>query len=383
MRGPSRDDSEREAVPESAVPAVREPAAQAVSWRGSGSDLGALGAEITSRTGVPVSRRERLAGFTTMRVGGPADLLAVARDVPELVALVKAARSLGLPLTVLGRGSDVVIADAGIRGLVVVSRAEGCRIVGQRLIAESGLPLARAATLAQRAGLSGLEFGLAIPGTVGGAVWANAGAHGSDIAAVLESVTVMRAAGSEATEPASALGLGYRESGFKHGAGEEAGVEPGAAPELPPAPAAPAGPVRASADDLILSATFKLTPADPGEIKSRLNEIRRWRKEHQPINKPSAGSVFRNPPGDSAGRLVDACGLKGRRIGGALISEKHANFIVNDGAATAADIRRLAELAGDEVRRRFGIDLAYEIHFVGDWSDWRPVAHEPAATDRR
>jgi UDP-N-acetylmuramate dehydrogenase len=381
MSGQARDDSSR-------FPGDAEPAAETESRLAAGSDLAVIAAEVTRQTGIPVTSHEPLAGYTTMRVGGSADLLAVAGDVPALVGLVRTARVLGLPLTVLGRGSDVVVADAGIRGLVILSRAEGCRIVGTRLIAESGLPLARAATLAQRAGLSGLEFGLAIPGTVGGAVWANAGAHGADVAAVLESVTVLRAAGSEATEPASALALGYRDSRFKHGAteGSDEAPSPAASPDAvspdavdslaaKPAPAVAA----ASRDDLILSATFRLTPAEPAEIKARMNEILRWRQEHQPLNRPSAGSVFRNPPDDSAGRLVDACGLKGMRIGGAQISEKHANFIVNEGGATAADIRRLAELARREVGRRFGVDLVFEIHFVGDWSDWRPDAEEPGA----
>jgi UDP-N-acetylmuramate dehydrogenase len=279
---------------------------------------------------------------------------------------------------VLGRGSDLVVGDAGIRGLVILCRAEGCRIEDRLLIADAGLPLARAATIAQRAGLSGLEFGLAIPGTVGGAVWANAGAHGADVASVLESVTVLGADGVEAVEPASALRLAYRDSRFKgeSGEGSTSGMAAtgtsatglsaaGAAmPGQTPATPGPAFP------DLILSATFRLDPATPAQIRVRLDEIRLWRREHQPLNLPSAGSVFRNPPGDSAGRLIDACGLKGARLGGAAISEKHANFIVNEGGASAADIRRLAEMARSAVAEQFGVDLVYEVQFIGDWQDW-------------
>jgi UDP-N-acetylmuramate dehydrogenase len=276
-----------------------------------------------------------------MRVGGPADLLAAPNDLAAFAALIRQARGAGLPLTILGRGSDVVPADAGVRGLVVLSRAEGCRIEGHRLVAEAGLPLARAATLSGRAGLSGLEFGLAIPGTVGGAVWANAGAHGADVAGVLESVTILRADGTEARETPSGLSLAYRDSRLKHSAGE-----------------------------IVLSATFRLAPADPAGIKTRMAEIRQWRQEHQPLSQPSAGSVFRNPPGDSAGRLIDACGLRGERLGGAAISQRHANFIVNLGSATASDVRRLAELARVAVADRLGVDLTYEVQFIGDWSGW-------------
>jgi UDP-N-acetylmuramate dehydrogenase len=279
-----------------------------------------------------------------MRVGGPADMLAAPGDVAALVALVRGARAAQIPLTVLGRGSNVIVADAGVRGLVILSRAEGWRMEDNRLIADAGLPLARAATLAQRAGLSGLEFGLAIPGTVGGAVWANAGAHGSDVAAVLESVTVLRADGAEVDEPAEALDLSYRDSCLKRSA------------------------------DLILTATFRLRPTDPASIKARLDGIRSWRREHQPLSQPSAGSVFRNPPGESAGRLIDACGLKGTRVGAAVISEKHANFIVNEGDATASDVRGLAERAKKAVASRFGIDLVYEVQFIGDWPGWERTA---------
>ena len=146
----------------------------------------ALGTEIQRRIGVKTSRDEPLGRFTTMRVGGPADLFAVAHNAFELRALVKFVRSRGIPHVVLGRGSDVVIADAGVRGLVIQVRAEGTDVIDGRLVAEAGVPMARAATVTQTAGLSGLEFGLAIPGTVGGAVWANAGAHESDVRAILE-----------------------------------------------------------------------------------------------------------------------------------------------------------------------------------------------------
>src|SRR3954467_14315191 len=158
-------------------------------------DAVALGTAIQRRIGVKTSRDEPLARFTTMRVGGPADVFATVHNIHELRAIVRFARSRGVPLTLLGRGSGVVIADAGIRGLVVQNRAEGSRVDGERYVAESGVPMARAATETQKAGLTGLEFGLAVPGTVGGAVWANAGAHDADVASILESARVLLADG--------------------------------------------------------------------------------------------------------------------------------------------------------------------------------------------
>ena len=310
-------------------------------------DAIATGTDIQRRIGVKTSRDEPLARFTTMRVGGPADLFATVHNAHELRGLVRFARTRGLPHLILGRGSDVVIADAGVRGLVIQVRAEGSRVTDERYTAEAGVQMARAATETQRAGLTGLEFGLAIPGTVGGAVWANAGAHDSEVAKVLESARVLDALGNEAIVPVAELGLGYRDSRFKHG---------------DPAADAPR--------DLIVEATFRLAPADPDTIKDRLDEIRHWRQAHQPLGLPSAGSVFRNPPGDSAGRLVEAAGLKGMRIGGAAVSEKHANFIVNDQKGTASDVRRLAEQVRTAVLARHGVALEFEIEFVGDWSGW-------------
>jgi UDP-N-acetylmuramate dehydrogenase len=309
------------------------------------TELTRLGTEIQRRIGVKTSRNDPLARFTTMRVGGPADLLAEVHNLFELRGLVRFARSRGLPYFVLGRGSDLVISDAGMRGLVIHNRAAQHHFDGNRLTADSGVPMARAATLAKAEGLSGLEFGLAIPGTVGGAVWANAGAHETDVRAVLVDASVMRADGSEVVLDGGGLGLAYRDSALKHAS--------------------------EGAPEVVTWASFELTPADPALIGERLDEIRHWRQAHQPLGMPSAGSVFRNPAaGPSAGELIDRLGLKGTRVGGASVSQKHANFIVNDEGGTAADVRRLAEQVRATVRRETGVELVPEIVFAGDWSGW-------------
>ena len=313
----------------------------------SAADLTRIGTDIQRRIGVKTSRHEPLARFTTMRVGGPADLFAEIHNLFELRAIVRFARTREIPLFILGRGSDLVISDKGMRGLVVYNRAEQHSFEGNRFTADSGLPMAKAATVCKNQGLSGLEFGLAIPGTIGGAVWANAGAHESDVRAILVEAGVLKADG-EVTLDRDGLALAYRDSALKH---------------------APPG-----APDVVTWASFELTPADPAVVGARLDEIRHWRQAHQPLGLPSAGSVFRNPSGDSAGRIIDELGLKGRRIGGATVSEKHANFIVNDQSGTAADVRRLAEEVRQTVRSERGIELVFEIVFAGDWTDWESAA---------
>jgi UDP-N-acetylmuramate dehydrogenase len=308
-----------------------------------------IGTDIQRRIGVKTSRDEPLARFTTVRLGGPADLFAVAHNAFELRKLVQFARARGLAHTVLGRGSNVLIADAGIRGLVIQDRAEGIEIAGTSLVAEAGVPMARAATASQAAGLSGLEFGLAIPGTVGGAVWANAGAHDSSTDAVLREARILGADGSEGQRSPAELGLGYRDSRLKRSS-------PGTPPEI------------------VLAATFELEPASAAEIKERLEEIKHWRQEHQPLGTPSAGSWFRNPLPESAGALIDRAGLKGLRIGGASVSEKHANFLVNDRKGSATDLRRLADQVRAAVREATGIELVEEVVYLGDWGDWPRAA---------
>lgn len=305
-----------------------------------------LGTEIQRRIGVKTSRDEPLARLTTMRVGGPADLFAVVHNLFELRAIVRFARGRSVPLFLLGRGSDLVISDAGIGGLVVQVRAEQHRLEGTRLTADAGLPMAKLATLAQEAGLTGVEFALAIPGTVGGAVWANAGAHGSDVRSVLvEAGVIPTDGGAEQTAGPDALRLAYRDSRLKR--------DPDDFPEV------------------VTWASFQLEPAAPELVRERLDAIRAWRRDHQPLGIPSAGSTFRNPDeGPSAGELIDRAGCKGLRVGGASVSAKHANFIVNDGRGTAADVRRLAELIGRRVAERFGVALRPEVVFAGDWSGW-------------
>jgi UDP-N-acetylmuramate dehydrogenase len=177
-------------------------------------------------------------------------------------------------------------------------------------------------------------------------VWANAGAHGSDVAAILESADVLLADGTEARLPAAELGLGYRESRFKH-----------------PSPEGVA--------EIVLGARFRLEAADADLIKERLDDIRRWRQAHQPLGLPSAGSTFRNPAdGPSAGALIDAAGLKGLRIGAASVSEKHANFVINDQKGTAADVRRVIDRVHAAVFDTTGTDLVPEVVFLGDWEGW-------------
>ncbi len=298
--------------------------------------------ELERRVGLRPERDGDLAAHTTMRVGGPADLLATVRDRFTLRGVIRLARSRGWPLTILGRGSNVVVSDAGIRGLVLLNRSANTTVDAATglISADSGLSMAKLSTLAADAGLTGAEFALAIPGNLGGAVWANAGAHGGEMSQILRSVMILRVDGTEEELAADALNLSYRHSRFKESAGH---------------------------GEVVLGVTMALRQDDPALIRARLEEIRRWRREHQPLGIPSAGSVFRNPAsGPSAGALIEAAGLKGHKIGGAEVSTMHANWILNRGGATAANIRELHQLCIREVERSAGIHLESEIVFLGE-----------------
>lgn len=292
---------------------------------------------LAADRGIVLERDVSLAPLTTLRVGGPADRLATARTVDDLLAALGVARDAGLAAGVLGKGSDIVVSDRGIRGLVVRNRADDIRIDGMVVRAESGASMAALVKRCTAAGLTGLEFGISIPGSMGGAVWANAGAHGGEMKDIVVSVEAWSDAGP-LTIPIEGCAFEYRSSIFK---------------------------VRG--DLTVLAATIHLSRGEPAEISERVAGYQAHRRATQPVADQNAGSVFRNPPGDHAGRLIDAAGLKGIRVGSAAVSTLHANFIVVDRGGRADDVRRLGDHVRTVVADRSGVELEYEIEFVGDW----------------
>jgi UDP-N-acetylmuramate dehydrogenase len=321
--------------------------------RANGSDrvaglarLDALAAE----RGIPLERDVPLARYTTLRVGGPADRLTTPTDRAALIDALRLGRDARVPCFVLGNGSDLVVADAGMPGLVVRNRARQLGLAGEEISADAGTPMTLLVRRATAAGLSGLEFGISIPGTLGGAVWANAGAHDGDMAAILVRVEAWDPGTDEVTELSpDDCAFSYRDSRFKHG------------------------------DEVVIGATLRLRPGDPAVIAALVAEHQAKRLATQPLADQNAGSIFRNPPGDHAGRLVDAAGLKGHRVGGAMVSPLHANFIVTERGAHAADVRRLGDLVRATVRERFDVELDYEVEFVGAWDEEPERAGEAPA----
>jgi UDP-N-acetylmuramate dehydrogenase len=297
---------------------------------------------LTAERGIQLRHDIPLAPITTLRVGGPADRLAEPGTQEELIATLDAAREAGVPWLVLGNGSNVVVADRGVRGLVIRNRARGVQVDGAKLAADAGAPMALLVKRATAGGLTGLEWGIAVPGTLGGAVWANAGAHGGEMRErVVEVGTWDPGSGEQHRLPNAACQFAYRESRFKH--------EP----------------------LVVLDATLQLAPNDAQLVAARVAEFQAQRLATQPLAEQNAGSVFRNPPGDFAGRLIEAAGLKGTQEGSASVSERHANFIVTRREGRAADVRRLADRVRATVLEATGVSLTFEIEFVGDWEPKR------------
>jgi UDP-N-acetylmuramate dehydrogenase len=293
---------------------------------------------LAAERGIALDSDRPLAPFTTLRIGGPADRLVSPADREALLAALRLAVDAQVPWFVLGNGSDLVVADAGIRGLVIRNRARRLEVSDRRISADAGVPMALLVKRATAAGLAGLEFGISIPGTLGGAVWANAGAHGTEIGDRLVSVSSWDPERDRLLELTPRdCAFAYRESRFKH------------------------------SGEVVIGAELELTPDDPAAIAARVAEHHAQRLATQPLADQNAGSVFRNPPGDHAGRLADAAGLKGHRLGSAMVSPLHANFIIADRGGRASDVRQLAELVRGTVEQRFGVALDYEIEFVGDW----------------
>ncbi len=282
-------------------------------------------------------RQAPLAPHTSLRIGGPADYLVRVGSEDDLVDAIRVARQAELPLFLLGGGTNVLVADRGIRGVVLQNKWSEARVAGSVVEASSGTPLAHVAAVAARAGLLGLEWMATVPGTVGGAVHGNAGAFGKETAADLIDAELVDLNARVWRAPVDELGFAYRTSALQ------------------------------GTPIVVVRARFQGTPGDRGEAVRRIKEMANERVAKQPLAQPNTGSIFRNPPGDHAGRLIEAAGLKGLREGGAMVSPKHANFIVNQDHASAADVRALMRRCQEEVLRQFGIPLRPEVELVGEW----------------
>jgi UDP-N-acetylmuramate dehydrogenase len=293
---------------------------------------------ILRRTaGDRVRRDFPLAPMTSFRLGGPAAVYLEAGSLEDLSAVGRAMRETGLPLLVIGKGSNLLVADEGFPGIVLrLGKAfRWAARNGDRISAGGAMPLPALAGVALAHRLAGLEFGVAIPASLGGSVRMNAGAHGHSLDEVLDSVEVFRTDLDRLEAvPTGEAGFGYRES------------------SLP-------------ADSVVTSATVGLRPGDPTEIRREMDEARAWRRATQPLAEPNCGSVFKNPPGDHAARLIEAVGGKALSVGAARVSEKHSNFIVAGRGATSQDVHRLMSLLQERVRERFGVRLEPEVRVVG------------------
>ena len=298
---------------------------------------------------------EPLARHTTYRIGGPADLLLVARTTGELCTWARLAQEHDVPRLILGLGSNVLVADAGVRGLTLINACRGFRLnVEGELVVESGAGFSRVARATAKAGWQGLEWAAGIPGTMGGAVVGNAGAFGGCIADVLQRVTLLLPDGSVHTVAAAELGYGYRTSALNRADSQSRW-----------------------AGAIVLDATMALQPGDAAELGERMAQIGASRRARQPAGH-CAGSVFKRTEGYPAGFLIDQAGLKGTRIGGAVVSTKHANFFMNVDGATANDVLALMELARNTVWETFAQRIEPEIELVGEWPQ-RPWSEAPVS----
>jgi UDP-N-acetylmuramate dehydrogenase len=311
------------------------------------AELASLAADLRRRLPEATTEGASFAELSTYRVGGRVAVLVRAKDVDALAAVAEVARRHRPRLLVIGRGSNLLMSDVGFSGLVVVLEGEFEAIelpaggAGEDNVLRAGgaVPLPVLARRAAAAGLAGVEFFVGIPGSVGGAVRMNAGGHGRETAEVLRHAWVVDLldGGGEAAAQArkvEELDLGYRHSNLR-------------------------------ASEVVTAAEFAVTPDEAAACEARVAEIVRWRREHQPGGQ-NAGSVFRNPPGDSAGRLIDSAGLKGLRVGGAVVSDKHANFFQAEAGATARDVIDLVAEVQRRVAESTGVELVPELHVVGD-----------------
>lgn len=285
-----------------------------------------------------IKKNEPMKNHTSFKIGGPADEFCEVTSEEEIKRLIDYASERGVPYTVMGNGSNLLVADGGIRGLVIkIARGfDEISASGEKITAQSGALLSRIASAAYRNSLTGLEFASGIPGTLGGGIYMNAGAYGGELKDVIESVTYLDN-GEIITKTADMLEFGYRKSSFT------------------------------DKDYIILSAKLKLKKGNPDEIKEKTDDYRQRRTSKQPLDMPSAGSTFKRPEGYFAGKLIEDSGLKGFKIGGAQVSEKHSGFVVNAGGATAADVKALIEHIQKTVKEKFGVEMKTEVKMLGDF----------------
>lgn len=297
--------------------------------------------ELRQKFGAAAQENVSLAPYASARIGGPADALLAVHSADELAAALAWVWANDLPYVILGGGSNVLISDRGVRGIVILNRAKEVRFESGDAPAvwcESGVTFSNLAHRCAAKGLSGLEWAATIPGTVGGAVYGNAGAFGGDMSQNLIWAEVLTRDGRKKMTVAD-LGYAYRSSVLKSG----------------------------NETAIILSALLRLKNSSKAEVSATIESFSARRKAAQPPG-ASMGSMFKNPPGDYAGRLIEAAGLKGARVGGAEISSIHANFFVNHGGTQASDVRALIDLTIKTVKEKFGVDLELEVELIGDWS---------------
>ncbi|MFZ5884949.1 MAG: UDP-N-acetylmuramate dehydrogenase [Chloroflexota bacterium] len=295
---------------------------------------------LRAKFGDKVRENVPLAPFTSARIGGPADILLTADTSAELARMVKLLWKQDMPFVILGGGSNVLVSDRGVRGVVILNRAKGVKFhLGDQpsVTVESGVVFSNLANRCASKGLAGLEWAATVPGTVGGAVYGNAGAFGGDVAGNLIRAELLTENGKEIFT-VEQMGYGYRTSVLKRGE------------------------VKA----VVLSAELALKNSTKEEVTVKIQQFSAHRKATQPPG-ASMGSMFKNPPGDYAGRLIEAAGLKGARIGNAEISPLHGNFFINHADTKAEDIRALIELAQKTVKEKLGVELELEIELIGEW----------------
>ena len=281
---------------------------------------------------------EPMKKHTSFKIGGPADILVQPQDADALAQALAAARDCGVPVTILGNGSNVLVRDKGIRGLVIKigNALKTFRQDGEHLYFGAGYSLALASRKAWECGLSGMEFAVGIPGSIGGAVYMNAGAYNGEMKCVVENVRVMDMAGKAMELTAEDLQFGYRKTSL-----QQSGY-------------------------IITEVCLKMQPGDKDAIKAMMDDFSSRRISKQPLELPSAGSMFKRPPGHFAGTLIEQAGLKGYTVGGAQVSEKHAGFVVNRGSATAEDVLQLIADVRRIVMEKAGVELHPEVLVIGE-----------------